>query len=97
MILVAPQSDEQFQQEFKPPPTGSATGLGKVEKVMPVEDPAHDMEQVQHRLTSFQDSWPKMEKWFTKYGCLKKVDASQEQHTVYLEVEHILEETLNKV
>ena len=91
------QTDEEYQQEFKPPPDGSMTGMGKAEKVLPVEDPAHDQEQIQHRLTVFQDSWPKLEKWFTKYGLLKAVDATQNAETVYLEVEKILEDTLNKV
>ena len=73
------------------------TGMGKAEKVLPVEDPAHDQEQIQHRLTVFQDSWLKLERWFTKYGLLKAVDATQNGETVYLEVEKILEDTLNKV
>ena len=38
-----------------------------------------------------------MEKWFTKFGSLRTVDASQAQETVYLEVEKILEDTKNKV
>lgn len=73
------------------------TGMGKSEKVLLVEDPAHDQEQIQHRLTAFQDSWPKLEKWFAKYGLLKSVDATQELATVYLEVEKTFEDTLDKV
>ena len=49
VLSDALQSEEQFQQEFKPPPEGSATGVGKQEKVLPVEDAAHDQEQCQHR------------------------------------------------
>ena len=49
------------------------------------------------RLTTFQDQWPKLEKWYNKFGTLRKVDASQEPRTVLLEVESILEETLLKV
>ena len=49
------------------------------------------------RITGFLDSWPKLEKWFTKFGTLQRVDASQEQRTVALEVEKILEDTVNKV
>lgn len=49
------------------------------------------------RITGFLDNWPKLEKWFTKFGSLQKVDASQEEKTVQLEVEKILEDTLNKV
>ena len=45
----ANQAEEEFHQEYKPPPEGSATGVGKQEKVQPVKDPAHDKEQIQHR------------------------------------------------
>ena len=49
MSTEAVQSDKTYQEEFNPPPEGSATGVGKQEKVVPVEDPNHDQEQVQHR------------------------------------------------
>ena len=38
-----------------------------------------------------------MEKWFSKFGTLLKVDAAQSEETTYYEVEHILESTLAKV
>jgi len=43
------QGDEKYHQEFKPPPEGSATGVGKQEQVVSVEDQAHDQDQIQHR------------------------------------------------
>lgn len=43
------------------------------------------------------DSWPKIEKWYNKFGVLAHVDASQGARSVYLEVEKILEDTLAKV
>jgi len=46
---VAVQAEKAYQQEFNPPPDGSATGVGRQEKVVTVEDPAHDQEQIQHR------------------------------------------------
>ena len=49
------------------------------------------------RITGFLDAWPKLEKWYTKFGTLKAVDASQEQKSVYLEVDKILEDTINRV
>ena len=49
IFTEAVQSDKTYQEEFDPPPEGSATGVGKQEKVVPVEDPDHDQEQVQHR------------------------------------------------
>ncbi|XP_063404210.1 sperm flagellar protein 2-like isoform X1 [Mytilus trossulus] len=91
------QGDEEFHQEFKPPPDGSATGVGKQEQVIPVADQAHDQEQIQHRITGFLDAWPKLEKWYAKFGTLKVVDATQEEKTVYLEVDRVLEDTLDKL
>jgi len=49
------------------------------------------------RITGFLDSWPKLEKWFSKFGSLQKVDATQVTESVQLEVEKILEDTLNRV
>lgn len=37
------------------------------------------------RITGFLDAWPKLEKWYAKFGTLKVVDATQEEKTVYLE------------
>lgn len=45
----AVQADKQYHQEFNPPPEGSATGIGKEEKVIPIEDASHDQEQIQQR------------------------------------------------
>ncbi|GFR65233.1 sperm flagellar 2, partial [Elysia marginata] len=91
------QAEKTFHEEFNPPPEGSATGVGKTEKVQPVADPAYDQEQIQTRITGFHDQWPKLEKWFVKFGTLKTVDASLEKDSVYLETEKILEDTLARI
>ncbi|GFO03102.1 sperm flagellar protein 2, partial [Plakobranchus ocellatus] len=91
------QAEKTFHEEFNPPPEGSATGVGKIEKVQPVSDPAYDQEQIQTRITGFHDQWPKLEKWFLKFGTLKTVDASLEKESVYLETEKILEDTLARI
>ncbi|XP_071117594.1 sperm flagellar protein 2-like [Haliotis cracherodii] len=95
--FYAVQADKQYHQEFNPPPEGSATGVGKEEKVIPIEDASHDQEQIQQRITGYHDSWPKLEKWFTRFGTLKKVDASEALETVFLEVEKVLEDTVSKI
>lgn len=48
-FLVALQANEQYHQEFKPPPEGSMTGVGRQEQVVPVQDMSHDQDQIQQR------------------------------------------------
>ena len=50
-----------------------------------------------YRLATFSDNWPKLEKWFIKFGSLKKIDASLDTDTVYTEVNSLLEESVAKV
>ncbi|XP_048761563.2 sperm flagellar protein 2-like isoform X3 [Ostrea edulis] len=95
--LYGMQANEQYHQEFKPPPEGSMTGVGKQEQVVPIQDMSHDQDQIQQRITRHLDSWPKIEKWYNKFGVLAHVDASQGARSVYLEVEKILEDTLAKL
>lgn len=44
-FLVALQANEQYHQEFKPPPEGSMTGVGRQEQVIPVQDMSHDQDR----------------------------------------------------
>ncbi|CAG5136742.1 unnamed protein product, partial [Candidula unifasciata] len=90
------QAEKTFHEQFEPPPEGSATGGGKVEKVQPVSDPHYDKEQIQTRITGFINHWPKVQKWFLKYGTLKTVDASLEKEAVFQETEKILEDSINR-
>lgn len=50
-----------------------------------------------YRITGFLDAWPKLEKWFNKFGILKKIDATLAADVLYLEVEKVLEDTLKKL
>ncbi|EDV23473.1 uncharacterized protein TRIADDRAFT_58131 [Trichoplax adhaerens] len=90
-------SSKQYHEEFNPPPEGSRTGLNKQDKVMPVSDANYASEHVQQRLVGFHDTWSKLEKWFTKFGNLKKIDGAEDQETVFQNVETILEEVLEKL
>ena len=49
------------------------------------------------RITNFTDSWPRIEKWYQKIGNLSKIDATQEEETVFLEIEKMFEDTVRKV
>ncbi|KXJ09239.1 Sperm flagellar protein 2 [Exaiptasia diaphana] len=91
-----PLTDEQHHQEYNPPPEGSYTGINKQEKVSPVIDPSNDREQVQQRITGFLDSWPKLDKWFTKFGVLKKIDADKTHDDLYDEAALLLNEAYQK-
>ncbi|XP_076440661.1 sperm flagellar protein 2-like isoform X2 [Babylonia areolata] len=88
---------QQYHEEFKPPPEGSATGVGKQEKVIPITDPSNDQQQIQTRITSFHDSWAQMDEWFTQFGTLRKVDASGSENDVYQEVDSVMESVLTKI
>ena len=41
------------------------------------------------RLAAFRDSWPKLEKWFSKFGILRTVDTAISENVVFLEIEKI--------
>ncbi|XP_067937009.1 sperm flagellar protein 2-like [Watersipora subatra] len=93
----AQMSQQQYHQEFNPPPEGSITGVQNQEQISTVTDQAYDEQQIQTRITGFLDHWPKLEKWFTKFKILQKVDASLEETPLYLETENILEDTVDRI
>ncbi|XP_065069955.1 sperm flagellar protein 2-like [Rhopilema esculentum] len=92
-----PSSADVFHQEFDPPPEGSYTGVLAQAKVQPVLDPSNDKEQVQSRLASFQDTLPKLEKWYGKFGVLQKLDAAKPSGDLADEFRTIIEETFQKL
>lgn len=92
-----PQTADQYHQEYNPPVEGSYTGMNKQEKVVPVTDPSNDREQVQQRIVGFADSWPKLEKWFIRFGIFQRVEANTSQDELYDEVSALLNETYQKL
>jgi len=46
------QSGDPYHEEFNPAPDGGRTGMGKVERVVAVQDPSFEKEQVQNRIAS---------------------------------------------
>ena len=71
---VAPLANREFHEQYNPPPTGAATGFNGQEQVFPTKDAANDMEQLQHRITQFQDSYPRIEKFYSEYSKVVVVD-----------------------
>nr|CAB3266528.1 sperm flagellar protein 2-like [Phallusia mammillata] len=91
------ETGELFHEEFRSPPHGSRTGIEKVEKVVPVVDPAFDKEQVQHRISNYHDNWPKLEKLYGQISIVRHVDAEAECDVVFSDLEKALFETLRKI
>ncbi|XP_026198060.1 sperm flagellar protein 2 isoform X2 [Anabas testudineus] len=53
--------------------------------------------QIPHRITAFQDAWPKLEKWFGgKQNILVHVDATVDKEELYNKVEATLQQLLLK-
>ncbi|XP_062398924.1 sperm flagellar protein 2 isoform X2 [Sardina pilchardus] len=51
--------------------------------------------QLQHWITGFQDTWPKLEKWFSgRQNVLVKISAQADEETVFKRVEEILQDTI---
>lgn len=78
LFLVAPLANREYHEQFNPPPTGAATGFNSQEQVFPTKDAANDMEQLQHRITQFQDSYPRIEKFYNEYAKVVVVDETNE-------------------
>ena len=81
-ILVAPLANREFHEQFNPPPVGAATGFNGQEQVFPTKDAANDMEQLQHRITQFQDSYPRIEKFYNEFSKVVMVDETNVDSTL---------------
>ncbi|XP_068594487.1 sperm flagellar protein 2 [Brachionichthys hirsutus] len=53
--------------------------------------------QIQHRITAFQDTWPKLEKWFGAHqNILTCVDADVEEDKLHKRIESVLQQVMMK-
>jgi len=50
-----------------------------------------------YRLASFLEEWPHLEQWFNKFCILTCVNGTAPQEDVIMEVERIIEQTVNVV
>ena len=48
-------------------------------------------------MISFQDNWPKLEKWFNKFDILTKLDADSTTEDVHSQLKQILNDTVTKL
>ncbi len=70
-------SQNLYHLQFSQPPEGSHTGVNKVETISQVKDPANDMEQIQHRITLFEDNWSLMKNFYVKYSSVTCLSAEE--------------------
>ena len=89
-FLVAPLANREFHEQFNPPPRGAATGFNGQEQVFPTKDAANDMEQLQHRITQFQESYPRIEKFYSQYSKVIVLDETSVEQP--LNEEHLFHE-----
>jgi adenylate kinase family enzyme len=68
-------SHSLYHQQFKPPPEGSHTGLNRVEMIEPCQDTSNDMEQIQHRITTFEDNEENLLQFYQRYSHVEKINA----------------------
>ncbi|KAL5265353.1 hypothetical protein ACHWQZ_G006182 [Mnemiopsis leidyi] len=80
------KNGEEYHEVNRPPPEGSYTGV----------PPSYDEFNVKHRLVTYQEEWPRMEKWFGMFNNLVTVDAQQPLSNVEEKVEDQLNEALEK-
>ncbi|XP_066936728.1 sperm flagellar protein 2-like isoform X2 [Clytia hemisphaerica] len=93
-----PKTGEEYHEEFNPPTDGGYTGLQTIEKIQSVVDLSNDKEQAQIRLTTFQDSWPKLEKWLNRFqNVLQVADAKLPKAELADHLEQRLEEVMQKL
>ncbi|XP_063677225.1 sperm flagellar protein 2-like isoform X8 [Bolinopsis microptera] len=99
------KNGEEYHEVNRPPPEGSYTGVppsydefnvkhSPSPDTHPIEDDAY--KQLQPRLVTYQEEWPKMEKWFGMFNNLVTVDAQQPLSNVEEKVEDHLNEVLEK-
>lgn len=75
-------ANREFHEQFNPPPVGAATGFNGQEQVFPTKDAANDMEQLQHRITQFQDGYPRIEKFYKEFSKVVLVDETNVDATL---------------
>ena len=70
---VGTMSKKFYQLANNPPPEGAHSGVNKEELVEVFKDEFNEMEQIQHRLTAFEDEWSSIRKFYETYGHVNSV------------------------
>ncbi|XP_015747762.1 PREDICTED: sperm flagellar protein 2-like [Acropora digitifera] len=85
-----------------PEVNGGACFTERIEKQVPFINLCSDscstrQPSATKRIVGFAEAWPKLEKWFSKFGILQRVDANTSQEELYDEVSALLNETYQKL
>ena len=82
----------------KPAAAGSARADGDPSQPsIAVAAPLENAEQLQQRIVSFGEGFSKLERLYTKFGKLQRIDARAEPNALYEALKNTLEQTLFQV
>jgi hypothetical protein len=73
-------SQALYHLQYQEPPEGSFTGINQAEMISNVRDPSHDMEQIQHRITLFEDNWPNIKSFYQQFSSISLLSAESFDH-----------------
>ncbi|KAK7163991.1 hypothetical protein R3I94_002650 [Phoxinus phoxinus] len=76
----------------------SMTDLDTQDPASLSDDTSLGTKQIQHRISGFHDTWPKLEKWFgDRQNILVKITADVDEETLFKNVETVLMDTMDSV
>ncbi|XP_051981958.1 sperm flagellar protein 2-like isoform X1 [Xyrauchen texanus] len=95
---VKVDSREQEREDNDALEVKRSTDLDTQDPISLSTDKSLEREQIQHRISGFHDTWPKLEKWFgDQQNILVKITAEEDVDIVYSNVEMIVKDTVEKV
>ncbi|XP_056134479.1 sperm flagellar protein 2 [Lampris incognitus] len=93
-VVVAERPEQETAQDVVTIISVAKTGTETDAAAIPTGDKSLEIRN-QHRISSFQDTWSKLEKWFgKKQGILVRLDAEVEEEELYRRVETVLQQAM---
>ncbi|XP_066568296.1 sperm flagellar protein 2 [Amia ocellicauda] len=93
--MALDRAARQTYEDMSQPAAAAVECLGVKDQTIQRRDRSLQKNQIQHRITAFHDTWPKLEKWFdTQQHILVKVNAEDDEDTLFKKVESVLFETI---
>ncbi|XP_051552291.1 sperm flagellar protein 2 [Myxocyprinus asiaticus] len=95
---VVVDSREQEREDSDALEEKRSTDLDTQDPTSLSTDKSLEREQIQHRISGFHDTWPKLEKWFgDQQNILVKITAEEDEDILFSNVEMILKDTMDSV